>query len=124
MSLPTSLLNTTCDLYRPLTSFVPTVSGIPCQLVADLAGGRPPVAGALQWTHYLLVNATVDVRDGGTRAAGADAITYADGDGIMVPSGASNTRYVVVWVEYVQRGQPGEHKRVYLLRDTAAWPGP
>ena len=74
--------------------------------------------------RHLLVNPDVDLRDGCTRGPGSDAITYADGDGVMVPSGSGNTRYVVVWVDHVQRVQSGEHKRVYLVRDTAAWPGP
>src|SRR5437867_4154710 len=124
MSLPSNLLPTTCDLYRPYTAASPTTSNIPCQLVCDLAGGRPRGSGNLLWTHYMLVNSDVDIRDGCTRAAGADALTYADGDGLRIPSGAGNTRYVVVWVECVQRGGSNEHKRAYLIRDTATWPGP
>jgi hypothetical protein len=122
MNLPSNLLPTTCDLYRPYTAASPTTSGIACQLVSDLSGGRAPAG--LVWTHYLLVNADVDVRDGCTRAAGADAVTYADGDGVRIPTGAGTTRYVVVWVEVLQRGGANEHKRVYLIRDTATWPGP
>ena len=49
---------------------------------------------------------------------GASTITYADGDEVRIPSGAS-TRFVVVWVEKVDVGTPREFKRAYLLRNTA-----
>jgi len=124
MSVPAALCPTTCDIYRPLAAGSPLATGVVCQLVCELTAGRPAGAGGLQWSHYLVVNPSVDLRDGCTRAAGANALTYADGDGVVIPSGAGNTRYVVVWVETVQRGTPGEHKRAYLLRDQAAWPGP
>jgi hypothetical protein len=124
MSLPSSLLTTTCDIYRPLGAPSPTVSGVPCQLVPAFAQGQPVGPTALIWTHYLLVNPGVDIRDGCTRGAGLDSISYADGDGVVIPGGAGNTRYAVVWVEYVYRGQANEHKRVYLIRDQPAWPGP
>jgi hypothetical protein len=124
MPLPASLLPTTCNIYRPYTAASPVASNVPCQLVCDMPGGQVAGAGGLVWTHTLLVNSDVDLRDGCTRAAGADAVTYADGDGVRIPAGAGSTRYVVVWVECVQRGGPNEYKRAYLLRDTATWPGP
>jgi len=124
MALPSALLNTTCDLYRPFSASSPLVTGIPCHLANDLAGGRVPGGSGLTWTHYLLIDESVDVRDGCTRTAGSNTLTYADGDKVIIPSGGSNTRYVVVWVEYVQRGLANAHKRVYLLRDQPTWPGP
>ena len=124
MSLPAALLTTTCDVYRPFGAPTPTLTGVPCQLVGDFAGGQPRSVNAFWWSHYLLVDAAVDVRDGCSRTPGVDAPTYGEGDMVVVPSGAGNTRYVVVWVEYVHLVSPNEHKRVYLLRDQATWPGP
>jgi hypothetical protein len=124
MTLPAGLLSTTCDIYRPFGATQPLVTGVPCQLVSDLEQGRPRGNGGLLWTHYLLVEPSVDLRDGCSRTAGTNAVTYADGDKVLVPAGSSNTRYVVVWVEYVQRGHAKEYKRAYLLRDLASWPGP
>src|SRR5262249_4491961 len=77
----------------------------------------------LVWTHYIDVDSTVDVRDGCTRAAGFDAITYSDGDEVRIPDG-SGSRYVDVWVEVVNRGSAQQWKRAYLLRAPAVWPGP
>jgi hypothetical protein len=124
MALPAALLTTTCDVYRPFGAASPTLTNVPCHLAAVFGEGQPRSANALWWTHYLLVDAGVDVRDGCARSAGADAVTYADGDQVVVPAGADHTSYVVVWVEVVARGQAGEYKRVYLLRHQAHWPGP
>lgn len=115
MALPPALQATTCDVYRPFGAAVPTASGVPCRLVPDLARGRRPEATGLAWTHYLVGDASVDVRDGCTRAAGAQAQTYADGDEVRVGA----TRFVVVWVETVEAGTPREYKRAYLMRHTA-----
>ena len=64
----------------------------------------------------------VDIRDGCSRTAGSNAAVYADGDEVRIPNG-SGSRYVVVWVELINRGTAGQFKRAYLLRDTAVWPG-
>lgn len=120
MALAPTLLASTCDIYRPATAGSPTTTGVACRLVPSL--GRAPL-GPLIWTDLLDVDESVDVRDGCTRAAGTDAITYADGDGIRIPN-ASGTRYVVVWVETINRGTTRAFKRAYLIRDTAVWPGP
>jgi len=53
----------------------------------------------------------VDVRDGCTRAAGADLLAYSDGDEVRVPGGAGSTRYVVVWVAMINRGTTLQYKR-------------
>jgi hypothetical protein len=55
--------------------------------------------------------------------AGQDAVIYADGDEVRIPD-AAGSRFVVVWVEMVDRGSPNQFKRAYLVRDTAVWPGP
>jgi hypothetical protein len=127
MPVATPLLTTTCDIYRPFGAGSPTTSSVSCRLVACLPKGRATssASGHLIWSHYIDVADTVDVRDGCTRAAGANAPTYADGDEVRIPGGGGTaTRYVVVWVELVNRGTSLAYKRAYLLRDTAAWPGP
>ena len=125
MSLPSSVLTTTCDVYRPFGAGSPTTSGIPCRLTPALAAltGKL-VIGQLGWTHTLDVQSGVDIRDGITRSAGSATIDFADGDEVRVPGGAGTTRYVVVWVETVGLGTPIQHQRAYLLRHEAAWPDP
>jgi hypothetical protein len=117
----TSLLPTTCDIYRPFGAAAPAATGVACQLSPDLARGT--LGGGLVWTHVLDLPAGVDVRDGCTRAAGSDALTFADGDEVRVPAGGA-TRYVVVWVETVARGAATQCLRAYLLRHAASWPDP
>ena len=117
MAVPTQLLSTTCDIYRPFGDAAPTTANVPCRLAGDFARGRRAVGGP-GWTHYLEVDAGVDVRDGCTRTAGSPDPTYADGDEVRVPSGGG-TRFVVVWVEKVDAGTPREFKRAYLTRHVA-----
>src|SRR5262245_49537083 len=124
MTLPTPLLTTTCDVYRPFGAASPTLTNVPCRLVPCLEEGLAGVAGSLVWTHYIDVDEGVDVRDGCTRAAGSDAVGYADGDEVRVPGGAGTTRYVVVWVAMINRGSGLAFKRAYLLRHAPVWPGP
>ena len=123
MPLPTFVTTTTCDLYRPFGAASPLTTGIACRLVPDLAVGRGMNGALLSWTHYLDMDATVDVRDGCTRLAGADSLQFADGDELRIPNG-SGSRYVAVWVEWHNRDTPQQFKRVYLLRAVAVWPGP
>ena len=124
MSIPVSQLTTTCDIYRPFGAGAPTTSGVACRLVPDLASGRGSGAGGtLVWSHYIDLDDAVDVRDGCTRLVGADAVNFIDGDEVRIPN-ASGSRYVVVWVELINRGTTRQFKRAYLLRDTAVWPGP
>jgi hypothetical protein len=121
------LLTTTCDIYRPFGAGSPTTSNVACRLVPCLPRGRgaSAAAGYLIWTHYIDVADSVDVRDGCTRTGATNAITYADGDEVRVPGGGGTaTRYAVVWVELINRGSAAAFKRVYLLRDAPAWPGP
>jgi hypothetical protein len=123
MSLPAAVLTTTCDVYRPFGAASPTTTGVPCRLTPALAAATGRGFGSsLAWTHTLDVQPGVDVRDGCSRTADADAIDFADGDEVRVPGGAGTTRYVVVWVETVGRGTPMQYQRAYLLRHEAAWP--
>lgn len=118
MSIPNDLLPTTCDVYRPFGTFSATYTNVRCRLVADLARGRSETT-SLRWTHYLIVQPDADILDGCTRPLGAATITFADGDEIRVPTGASTPRFVVVWVETVDKGTTREYKRAFLMRHAA-----
>jgi hypothetical protein len=121
MPLPTGLLTTTCDIYRPFGDVSPTYTDIPCRLsAAPMAGTRPD---GLTWSHTLDVQPGTDIRDGASRTSAKAAIAFADGDEVRVPSGGA-TRFVVVWVEVIARGTPQQFLRAYLLRDTPSWPDP
>ncbi|MBO0699161.1 MAG: hypothetical protein J2P46_12265 [Zavarzinella sp.] len=119
MTYPVDLLTTTCDIYRPFGAGSPTYSNVPCRLVADFPRSRAAAGAVPGWTHYLVVDAGVDVKDGCTRTAGSSSLTYADGDKVCVPGGGATPSFVVVWVEMVDAGTPREFKRAYLLRHAA-----
>jgi hypothetical protein len=119
MAIPPDLVPTACDIFRPFGAGAATYSNVACRLVPDLPRGRAPESSGLAWTHQLIVDSAVDIRDGCTRAAGANAITFADGDEVRVPTGAASPRFVVVWVEKVDVGTNREFKRAYLMRHTA-----
>lgn len=120
MSLPIQP-NTTCDVYRYLNAppAAPDGAGVPGLLLPDWrrgqeAGGRS--TPWLTWTHVMLVDANVDIRD---LYLGVAATSL--NDRVYVPD-QSGTPFNVVFVELVQRGTPNEHKRVYLDRQQPAWP--
>jgi len=119
MALPSHLLPTTCDVYRPFGAGSATHTNVPCRLVSDFVGGRQAAGSGPVWTHYLVLDPSADVRDGCTRTAGSAAVVYADGDEVRVPGGASTPRFTVVWVETIDPGTPREFKRAYLLRHAA-----
>lgn len=119
MSIPATFLPTTCDVFRPFGAGSATHTNIPCRLVPDMSRGRPGGDAGLLWTHYLVLQPEADILDGCTRVTGTMGITFADGDEVRVPAGASSPRFVVVWVESVDVGTPREFKRVYLMRHTA-----
>lgn len=120
MSIPSFLLTTTCDIYRPFGAVSPTATGIPCRLVADMPRGHSGRGtyspSPLLWTHYLDLDATVDVRDGCVRPDNANVLAYTDGDEVRVPTGGSGLRFVVIWVEVHNQGTTRDFKRVYLMR--------
>jgi hypothetical protein len=119
MTLPPEVLVTTCDIYRPFGAGSPTHTDVPCRLVADFARGRMASGAVPEWTHYLDLDVTADILDGCTRMAGSYLITYADGDEVRVPGGATTPSFVVVWVETIDQGTQREFKRAYLLRHVA-----
>ena len=122
MSLPVPP-NTTCDIYRagtspPLSS--PAVAGVPCYLKSDWRGGQEAGdrtnSDADTWTHVMLIDVGVDIRDGYTGLQ-----NQSQQDSVYIPD-QNGTRFHVVFIEFVQRGTPNEHKRVYLDRQAPTWP--
>ena len=122
MSLPVAP-NTTCDIYRagvmpPMSP--PSVAAVPCFLKCDWRGGQEAgdrtSSDACAWTHIMLVDAGVDIRDG---YIGNEA--QAMQDTIYIPD-QHGTRFLVIFVERVQHGAPHEHKRVFLDRQLPSWP--
>ncbi len=119
MSIPASLLTTTCDIYKPFGAATPTTANVPCRLVADLYRGRGTSPNnTVAWTHFVDVQDTVDIDDACDRTAALNTINYNDGDELRIPSGGS-ARYVVVWVEMRNTGTANQYKRVYLMRHAA-----
>jgi hypothetical protein len=119
MALPPTLLQSTCDVYRPFGAGAPTHTAISCRLAADFAAGRLAAGNIPEWTHYVDLDVSADVLDGCTRSAGAYTITYADGDELRISVGGVTQRFVVVWVEVLDAGTSREFKRAYLLRHSA-----
>ena len=123
MSLPLQLLTTTCDIYRgnpPPGGATPAATNVPCQLVPDYAhGALVPANSARGWTHYLVLDTTVDLRDSfpGMNIPWA----FGNTDTVHIPSGSS-TAYAVVFVELSGKGGANEHKLAYLDRLLPNWP--
>jgi hypothetical protein len=120
MSLPLSP-NTTCDIYQTGVAppADPSVAAVPCHLQPDWRGGQERgdrAADALTWTHVMLVDVSVDIRDAYT---GHSAHTYQDT--VYIPD-KDGTAFIVVFIERVQRGGAYDHKRVYLDRSSPNWP--
>jgi hypothetical protein len=115
MSLPLPP-NTTCDIYRvgvaPPAS--PAVAGVRGHLRGDWR--LADHAKDANWTHILLVDAAVDLRDAYT-----GALFFAEQDSVYIPD-QGGTRFKVVFIERVDAGTANEHKRAYLDRQTPAWP--
>jgi len=113
-----------CDIYRPFGAAIPDATDVPCRIVPNLARAEASGAGGtaeIGWSHWADFESSVDVRDGVTRAAGTDYLTYADGDEIRATLEGCLTRFVVVFVEFRFTNTPSNYKRAYLMRDTVAW---
>lgn len=123
MPLPDLGKTTTMDIYRPFGGAV-AQQDVRIRVVDTQPEGRrrTETVVQLQWTHVVECDHSVDVRDGCTRVAGSNNVTYADGDEVRIPDG-SGTRFVVVWVTSVNRGTELAFKRVYLMRDDPSWTG-
>ncbi len=115
--------NTTCDIFHAghgPPGDPPDVAGVPCLLKPDFVAGQEhgerPGSAPLTWTHVMLVNPTVDVRDGYLGGEGTSA-----GDSVFIPN-QSGTQFLVRFVERVNRNEASDHKRVYLDRQLPGWP--
>jgi hypothetical protein len=120
MTLPIAT-NTTCDIYRfgAGPPAAPAVSGVAAHLTPDWRRGQEAGergTAALTWTHVMLIDATVDIRDMYVSQSAAVAQ-----DTVYVPD-QNGTPFNVVFIELVQRGTPNVHKRVYLDRHGPTWP--
>jgi hypothetical protein len=108
----------TCEIRRPFGGSVttPSVSGLLMPRISgERVGGSPP---PLYYTHVLMLDASVDIRDGCTRVTNSSQIAFGMGDEVRIPAGANyGSRYAVVWVERLSAGI----KRVYLCRDAVQW---
>jgi hypothetical protein len=120
MALPIPA-NSTCDIYRTgnRPPAAPDVAAVPCYLSCDWRGGQE--AGdrnnaTLTWTHVMLVDVSVDIRDAYTGQS-----IFSQQDTVFVPD-QSGTPFVVIFIERLQRGTAHEHKRVFLDRRTPTWP--
>jgi hypothetical protein len=115
--------NTTCDIYRngTMPPAAPAVAGAACYLQPDWRAGqdqgdRAGLPGTLAWTHVLLVDTTVDIRDSYT-----GALSAATQDTVYIPD-QNGTPFRVTFIERLHRNQAQDHKRVYLDRQGPTWP--
>lgn len=121
--------NTTCDVYRNGNAppAGPDVAGVKVYLSPDFAhprlaattAGNP--ATAYRWTHVALVDLSADIRDGYSPTAPGNDPGPASQDWVYVPD-KTGTKFAVLFVERVGWGSGQDFKRVYLQRQTPAWP--
>jgi hypothetical protein len=118
--------NTTVSVYRGVPVFTnpPAVDNVPCWFQgnywAGLKHGDDSDPVAFKYTHVILVDLSVDVRD-----AYVFGIVTGTPDTVIIPGnnpGPSSTKYVVKFVERINRGLSGDCKRVYLERVNVNWP--
>ena len=113
---------TTFTSYRPFGSGTVVISGGECKLVEQLDIGRKPETTGLSWSHYIDCAISHDIRDGCTRTAPNNYLSYNDGDEVRIPD-ENGTRYVVVFVTPMVFGIKVPYKRAYLMRHDAVWDG-
>lgn len=121
MALPVPA-NTTCDIYRNGRNppAVPDVAGVPCFVQMDYARRMETgesLANNYRYTHTMLVDLGVDVRDGFLWGSGSLNTTQ---DFVWVPS-QNGTKFAVIFVEK-KSGAGAPYKKVYLDRAAVAWP--
>jgi hypothetical protein len=113
MALPLS--NTTCDVYRaasPVPPAPPDVAGVRCLLSPKGAS----TLTTLNYTHVMMVDATVDIRDG------QNALSQGTNpDKVYVPD-KTGTLFLVILVRRVGRGTPLDAKQCLLQRQTPSYP--
>ena len=122
MAIPTPP-NTTCDIYRFGTAppAAPAIAAVACYLRPDWRGGqeqgdRSGGLAQLVWTHLLLVDSSVDIRD-----AYIGGMGQTEQDTVYIPD-QNGTAYKVTLIECVGRKDAQDHLRVYLDRQTPTWP--
>ncbi len=123
MAIPITPPNTTCDIYRPGTSppANPAVENVRCHLKADyflgLQIGEEADKAGLKFTHTMLVEPDVDIRDD-YEVANPSTM---NSDAVYIPN-QTGTEFLVVFVERKSKGTPEDHKKVYLRRLMPTWP--
>src|SRR5438034_751114 len=114
--------NTTCDIYRAGTAppAAPAVAGVACFLQPDWRGGQEHGDRGTQlvWTHLLLVDAGVDIRDAYT-----GAMTRVNQDAVYIPD-KNGTAFTVAFIERVHRNlaERSEERRVGKECRSRWWP--
>ncbi len=84
--------------------------------------GRFGSAQWLKWTHWLLLNPGVDVRDAYNSQLDPSR-NNALGDTVVLASGTSQTAWYVVFVEAINVGTSSAYLRAYLDRfQPSQWP--
>lgn len=116
--------NATCDIYRAGNAppSAPDVAGVSCHVRPAYREGRErgdSEAAQLRYTHVLSVDLAVDVRDDFSAFTGSAT----NRDVLYIPD-QTGVGFQVNFVERVNRGGSGDHKRVYLDRKLPAWPMP
>jgi len=119
MSLPVTP-NNTCDIYHPGNAppAAPDVAAVPIFLKADWVGGQEHGEGRStinNYTHVLLMDASVDVRDNWSPSGAAAT------NSLYIPD-KNGTPFNIIFVERVLRGTPQDHKRIYVQRQGPTWP--
>ncbi|MBI3406938.1 MAG: hypothetical protein HY040_01095 [Planctomycetes bacterium] len=107
------LPNTTCDIYRNNSTL--SAAGVACKIQSVFEHALKVdehVNPAKKYSHILMVDYTVDIRDGYSYGI----ITAANQDKVYVPD-ASGTLFLVVFVQ-----RENNVKRVYLKRQGVSWP--
>jgi hypothetical protein len=107
--------NTTCDVYRTGNAppSAPDVPAVPCFLSCDWRGGQEAGdrnANNLTWTHIMLVDGKLDLRDGYVGQS-----TFSPQDTVYIPN-HSGTPFVVIFIERLQRGTAHEHASSSIAR--------
>ena len=105
MAIPTDLLPTTCDVYRPFGDAAPTTAASRAGWSPTWPAGGGRTATGLAWTHYLVLERGAPTSGTAcTRAAGAQAQTYADGDEVRVSAGPGSWSCGSRWSRRAPRG--------------------
>jgi hypothetical protein len=109
--------NLTCDIYRtgraPPSS--PDVAGVQCFLIPK---GQSTLT-TQAYTHEILVDSSIDIRD--DNAAGNFTAAGPNADTLYIPN-QNGTKFVVILVRRIGRGTALDQKQVLLKRSTVNWP--